>query len=133
MKNNENDLPRTIMIAEDHDDTRFILARLFQMSGHRIIEAANGLEAINLAERERPDSIIIDLELPLLDGLSATRRIRAHASLRHIPIILISGHDTVFHHKQARAAGCSAFVTKPFEFDELESLIEQFSQDAVCA
>ncbi len=132
MKSYEDALPHTIMIAEDHDDTRFILSRLFEMSGYRVVEAANGLEAITLAESEQPDFIITDLELPLLDGLSVTRRLRACAASRNVPIIIISGHDTAFHHKQARAAGCSAYVTKPFEFDELEFLVASYRQRALC-
>ncbi len=93
------------------------------MSGYRVVEAVNGQEAIEVAARERPDLILMDLSLPLLDGLAATRRIREQPDLRAVPIVAVSAHDTADFHADALAAGCNEYVTKPIDFDQLESLL----------
>lgn len=114
---------RTVMVVEDFEDNRFMMRRLLEMSGYRVLEAINGEEAVKLAEQEQPDLILMDLSLPLLDGLAATRRIRAHEGLRQVPIIAVSAHDTADFHADALAAGCNDYVTKPIDFDKLESLL----------
>jgi CheY-like chemotaxis protein len=111
------------MVVEDFEDNRFMMRRLLEMSGYRVLEAINGEEAVKLAEQEQPDLILMDLSLPLLDGLAATRRIRQHDSLRNVPIIAVSAHDTADFHADALAAGCNDYVTKPIDFDKLESLL----------
>lgn len=111
------------MVVEDFEDNRFMMRRLLEMSGYRVLEAINGEEAVKLAEQEQPDLILMDLSLPLLDGLAATRRIRAHEGLRQVPIIAVSAHDTADFHADALAAGCNDYVTKPIDFDKLESLL----------
>ncbi len=114
---------QTVMVVEDFEDNRFMMRRLLEMSGYRVLEAINGEEAVQIAERERPDLILMDLSLPLLDGLAATRRIRQSEDLREVPIIAVSAHDTADFHAQALAAGCNDYVTKPIDFDQLESLL----------
>ncbi|CAN5352122.1 MAG: response regulator [Pyrinomonadaceae bacterium] len=115
----------TVLVVEDFEDNRFMMRRLLEMSGYRVIEAVNGQEAIESAQREHPDLILMDLSLPLLDGLSATRRIRAQPNLRQVPIIAVSAHDTTDFHAEALAAGCNEYVTKPIDFDELEELLKR--------
>ncbi len=115
----------TVLVVEDFEDNRFMMRRLLEMSGYRVIEAVNGQEAIEAAQREHPDLILMDLSLPLLDGLSATRRIRAQPNLRQVPIIAVSAHDTTDFHAEALAAGCNEYVTKPIDFDELEELLKR--------
>lgn len=117
------DAPPTILVVEDFEDNRFMMRRLLEMSGYRVIEAINGEEAIELACREVPGLILMDLSLPQLDGLAATRRIRQHPQLRNVPIVAVSAHDTADFHADALAAGCNDYVTKPIDFDQLEALL----------
>jgi Response regulators consisting of a CheY-like receiver domain and a winged-helix DNA-binding domain len=111
------------MVVEDFEDNRFMMRRLLEMSGYHVLEAINGEEAVKTAERERPDLILMDLSLPLLDGLAATRKIREVEALRDVPIVAVSAHDTADFHADALAAGCNDYVTKPIDFDQLESLL----------
>lgn len=115
----------TIMVVEDFEDNRFMMRRLLEMSGYHVLEAVNGEEAVEIARRERPNLILMDLSLPLLDGLAATRRIRQEESLREVPIVAVSAHDTADFHAEALAAGCNDYVTKPIDFDQLEALLEK--------
>ena len=114
---------QTIMVVEDFEDNRFMMRRLLEMSGYQVLEAVNGEEAVEIAKRERPSLILMDLSLPLLDGLAATRRIRQEAELRDVPIVAVSAHDTADFHADALAAGCNDYVTKPIDFDQLEALL----------
>jgi two-component system cell cycle response regulator DivK len=115
----------TIMVVEDFEDNRFMMRRLLEMSGYHVLEAVNGEEAVELAWRERPGLILMDLSLPQLDGLAATRRIRQYPELRHVPIVAVSAHDTADFHADALAAGCNDYVTKPIDFDQLEALLSR--------
>ena len=118
----------TILVAEDNEDNRFIMKMLLEMRGYRVLTAANGREAIASAERERPDMILMDLRMPLLNGLAATRQLRQHtdARLRQLPVIALSAYDPAQHRAVAIAAGCNDYVTKPIDYDALEKLIETF-------
>jgi two-component system, cell cycle response regulator DivK len=115
--------PPTVMVVEDFEDNRFMMRRLLEMSGYRVLEAVNGEEAVELAYRERPHLILMDLSLPQLDGLAATRRIRQYPDMRDVPIVAVSAHDTADFHADALAAGCNDYVTKPIDFDQLEALL----------
>jgi len=117
------DTSQKVMVVEDFEDNRFMMRRLLEMSGYRVVEAMNGEEAIEVARREQPNLILMDLSLPLLDGLAATRRIRQYAELRDVPIVAVSAHDTADFHADALAAGCNDYVTKPIDFDQLEGLL----------
>jgi len=123
----------TILIAEDDEDNRFTLQVLLEMRGYHVLTAADGHEAIGIAKRERPDLILMDLRMPLLNGLAATRQLRQHgdARLRQIPILALSAYDPAQHRAVAVAAGCNDYVTKPIDYDRLEKLIETFLP--VCA
>ncbi|HEX8130874.1 MAG TPA: response regulator [Pyrinomonadaceae bacterium] len=116
----------TILVAEDDEDNRFTLKVLLEMRGYRVLTAANGHEAIEVAERERPGLILMDLRMPLLNGLAATRHLRQHgdAYFRRIPILALSAYDPAQHRAVAIAAGCNDYVTKPIDYDRLENLIE---------
>ena len=115
----------TVMVVEDFEDNRFMMRRLLEMSGYRVLEAINGEEAVQIALSEHPSLILMDLSLPLLDGLAATRRIRQVKELRHVPIVAVSAHDTADFHADALAAGCNDYVTKPIDFDQLEALLKR--------
>ncbi|HVF09813.1 MAG TPA: response regulator [Abditibacteriaceae bacterium] len=113
----------TIMVVEDDADNRLMMKMLLGMRGYRVVEAANGQEAIEVAERERPQMAIMDLQLPRLNGLAVTRHLRQHAELGAIPIIIISGHDLTHHRPLALAAGCNEYLGKPIDFDLLENTL----------
>ena len=116
---------QTVMVVEDFEDNRFMMRRLLEMSGYQVLEATNGIEAVEVAKRERPGLILMDLSLPLLDGLAATRRIRQEPELRDVPIVAVSAHDTADFHADALAAGCNDYVTKPIDFDQLDALLRR--------
>ena len=121
----------TVLVVDDFEDNRFVMRRLLESSGYRVIEAVNGQEAVETARRELPDLILMDLSLPLLDGLSATRRIREQDGLSKVPIVAVSAHDTADFPADALAAGCNEYVTKPIDFDLLENLLSHLiSQSA---
>jgi CheY-like chemotaxis protein len=114
---------RTVLLVEDTEDNRFMMRRLLEMSGYRVIEAMNGDEAVKLAKAESPQLILMDLSLPVIDGLAATRLIRKLPELQSTPIIAVSAHDTSDFQSEAIDAGCNSYVTKPIDFNELEELI----------
>ncbi len=113
----------TVLLVEDTEDNRMMMRRLLELSGYRVSEAVNGLEAVKVAERETPNIILMDLSLPIVDGLAATRRIRQLPEMAEVPIIAVSAHDTADFHAEALAAGCDAYITKPIDYTELEDLI----------
>jgi two-component system, cell cycle response regulator DivK len=115
----------TVLLVEDTEDNRQMMKRLLEMSGYRVVEATNGKEAVEVASRERPQVILMDLSLPLIDGLAATRRIRTLAGLNKVPIVAVSAHDTADFHSEALAAGCDAYITKPIDYTELEDIIQR--------
>ena len=115
----------TVLLVEDTEDNRFMMRRLLEMSGYRVVEAMNGEEAVKLARAESPELILMDLSLPVIDGLAATRLIRKVPALQSTPIIAVSAHDTSDFQDEAVEAGCNSYVTKPIDFNELEQLIQQ--------
>jgi CheY-like chemotaxis protein len=117
---------KTVLLVEDFADSRFILRRLLEMDGYRVVEATNGREAVEFAGRECPDLILMDLSLPELDGLSATKLIRKLEDLCDVPIIALTAHDPEQFHSAALEAGCDEFMTKPVDFDRLEGVMARF-------
>jgi two-component system cell cycle response regulator DivK len=118
-------MTKRILVVEDQEDNRQILRDLLGSVGYDIIEAADGEEAIRLAEL-RPDLILMDIQLPELDGYEATRRIKADARLRDIPIIVVTSYALSGDEDKARAAGCDAYVTKPYSPRHLLAKIREF-------
>ncbi len=115
----------TVLVVEDFEDNRFMMRRLLEMSGYHVVEAVNGQQAVELAGDESPDVILMDLSLPMLDGLSATRKIRERDQLARVPIVAVSAHDSADFHAEALAAGCNEYVTKPIDFDQLIQLLDR--------
>jgi len=113
----------TVLLVEDTEDNRQMMRRLLEMSGFRVVEALNGREAVAVAAEVKPKIILMDLSLPFVDGLAATRQIRKLPELRDVPIVAVSAHDTADFHNQALDAGCNAYVTKPVHYPELEDLV----------
>lgn len=121
---------KTVLIVEDYADSRFMLGRLLEMSGYRVLEAADGREAVALAESECPDVVLMDLQMPVLDGLTATSIIRRIESICRVPVIAVSaqcGEDFV---AAAKLVGCDHFVTKPVDFDLLLGLVRECTEGA---
>jgi len=116
----------TILVVDDFDDTRWLLRTWLERRGFRVIEAENGNEAIVEAQAEPPDLIIMDLEMPELDGLSATRQIRGNARLADVPIVAVSAYGAEQFRGLALQAGCNEYVSTPFEPAELERLIRSY-------
>jgi CheY-like chemotaxis protein len=120
----------TVLLVEDTEDNRQMMGRLLVLSGFRVVEATNGQEAVEAAARENPRIILMDLSLPFIDGLAATRRIRNLPGLKNVPIVAVSAHDTADFHHEALAAGCDAYITKPIDFSELEEvMLRMMSKD----
>ncbi|HEV8426622.1 MAG TPA: response regulator [Pyrinomonadaceae bacterium] len=117
--------PPTVLLVEDTEDNRFMMRRLLEMAGYEVVEAMNGEEAVKLAQAESPQLILMDLSLPVIDGLAATRLIRKLPQLQATPIIAVSAHDSSDFQSEAIEAGCNSYVTKPIDFNELEQLIQQ--------
>jgi CheY-like chemotaxis protein len=113
----------TVLLVEDTEDNRFMMRRLLEMTGYRVVEAMNGEEAVRLAETECPGVILMDLSLPVIDGLAATRLIRKLPTCNDTPIIAVSAHDSSDFQTDALQAGCNSYITKPIDFNELEELI----------
>jgi len=116
-------IPRTILVVDDFDDTRLLLRTWLQRRGFRVIEAEDGIAAVHMAATESPDLIIMDMEMPLLDGLSATRKIRETDGLREVPIVAVSAYGADQFRDLALAAGCDEYVSTPFEPTALEVII----------
>ena len=114
---------RTILVVDDFDDTRLLLRTWLQKKGFRVEEAENGNHAVAAAERIHPDLIIMDVEMPELDGLSATRKIRQLTDFAAVPIVAVSAYGADQYRDHALAAGCNEYVSTPFEPEELERLI----------
>jgi len=112
-----------ILIAEDHEDNRIALKMMLQLSGYQVLEAADGNEAIDVADRDKPDLILMDISLPAIDGIKATRELRNRA--QKIPIIIVSAYDHEEARDDALRAGVTDYLCKPIDFDELRQLIEQ--------
>ncbi|HEY8184844.1 MAG TPA: response regulator [Pyrinomonadaceae bacterium] len=115
----------TVLLVEDTEDNRQMMSRLLEMSGYRVVEATNGLEAVKVANQIRPAIILMDLSLPFIDGLAATRQIRSLPGFSKVPIIAVSAHDSADFHNEALEAGCNAYITKPIDYTELEDLVNQ--------
>jgi CheY-like chemotaxis protein len=119
----KNDRRGTILVVDDFDDTRLLLRTWLRKKGYRVLEAENGNEAIAKTQESNPDLIIMDVEMPELDGLSATRQIRLLKDSAALPIVAVSAYGADQFREQALAAGCNEYVSTPFEPDELEKLI----------
>jgi two-component system cell cycle response regulator DivK len=107
-------MSKRILVVEDTEDNRRILRDLLTHAGFELIEACDGESGVAVAEAERPDLILMDMQLPLLNGYDATRRIKANPATRHIPIIAVTSYALSGDEAKAVAAGCDGYVAKPF-------------------
>jgi two-component system cell cycle response regulator DivK len=107
-------MTKRILVVEDQEDNRQILRDLLTNAGYEMLVAEDGVQALEQAEKHRPDLILMDIQLPVLDGYEATRRLKANPELKAIPIIVITSYALSGDEEKARAAGCDAYVAKPF-------------------
>ena len=120
----------TILIAEDSADSREMMQVLLETRGYQVIAAHDGMHAVEVALSSLPDLVLLDLELPKLDGLSVTRNLRLDPKLKDTPIIILSGHDPSRFRQEAIAAGCDDYLLKPIDFDLLHELLDRMITSA---
>jgi two-component system cell cycle response regulator DivK len=120
---------RTILVVEDQEDNRTILRDLLVHAGFDVLEAVTGEEGVRAAEACRPDLILMDIQLPLVDGYEATRRIKARPELRAIPVVAVTSYALSGDEEKARAAGCDGYVTKPFSPRQLLATVRGYLPD----
>jgi len=113
-----------ILYVEDNDDNIFVVHRRVSRWGHTVLIARDGREGVAMAQSERPDLILMDLDLPRVDGWTATRILKASSDTKAIPILALTAHAMVGDRDKAIAAGCDDFATKPIDFDQLRAKIE---------
>lgn len=116
---------RCILVVEDQEDNRRILRDLLTSSGYELVEAEDGEQALVMAERQRPDLILMDVQIPLIDGYEVTRRLKADPALRDIPIIVVTSYALSGDESKARAAGCNGYVSKPYRTRQLLAKIRE--------
>jgi len=116
---------KKILVVEDVDLNRELVVQLLE-DRYEVTEAVNGKEGLELAERERPDLILMDLSLPVMDGWEATRRLKAHDELKSIPIIALTAHAMVGDEDKALAAGCDDYLVKPLDENELYAKVAKY-------
>jgi len=119
-------MTKRILVVEDQDDNRRILRDLLTSAGYVVLEATTGDEGIRSAETLVPDLIIMDIQLPVVDGYEATRRIKANPALRHIPIIAVTSYALSGDEAKALEAGCDSHMAKPYSPRELLAKIRQY-------
>ena len=119
-------MSKHILVVEDQEDNRQILRDLLGNAGYELTEAENGEEAIAAVAKRRPDLILMDIQLPVLDGYEATRRIKADPSLRKIPIIAVTSYALSGDEYKGQEAGCDGYVTKPYSPRQLLATVREF-------
>ena len=122
--------PPLVLVVDDFQDNREMYAEFLAYQGFRVIQAANGVEALDQAFSNHPDIIIMDLSLPVMDGWEATRRLKADRRTNGIPVVALTGHAMQGHSKGAMEAGCDSFVAKPCLPDQLVAEIRKMLSSA---
>ncbi len=122
-----------ILLVEDNEMNRDMLSRRLARQGYTVVCAVDGRQGLERARAERPDLILMDLSLPVLDGWEATRQLKADPDLRRIPVIALTAHAMASDAEQARAAGCDDYDTKPVELSRLRAKIEALLRRAAAS
>jgi two-component system, cell cycle response regulator DivK len=124
---------KQVLLVEDNDDNRTIYATILGHYGYEVVQAPNGLDGVNLADRHRPDLIIMDISLPVMDGLEATRRIRANPNTSDIPVLAVTAHALDSDRERVINAGCNNYLAKPVEprllLEQVERMIGKSCKD----
>ena len=122
-------MSKRILIVEDQEDNGTILRDVLSTVGYELIEALNGKDGVRLAQSERPDLILMDIQLPEMDGYEATQQIKSIAELKTIPIIAVTSYALSGDEAKARAAGCDGYIAKPFSPRELLAKVRKYLSD----
>ncbi|MEO6333393.1 MAG: response regulator [Pyrinomonadaceae bacterium] len=118
---------KKILLVEDHDDIRNMMATYLQLNKYEVIEAENGYDAIQKALDHKPDIILMDIAMPVLDGISSTRAMRENKELEQVPIVCLTAFGD-FYRERAKKAGCNDILQKPVDFRRLDALLWQHTQ-----
>jgi len=119
-------MSQRILVVEDQQDNRQILRDLLTSANFEVIEAADGETGLAAAAAQRPDLILMDIQLPGIDGYEATRRLKADAALHAIPIIIVTSYALAGDDDKARAAGCDAYISKPYSPRQLLAKVREY-------
>ena len=119
-------MSRLILVVEDQEDNRQILRDLLTSADYEMTEAENGQEALDAVAKQKPDLILMDIQLPIMDGYEATRRLKGNPAYKDIPIIVVTSYALSGDEGKARDAGCDAYVTKPYSPRQLLAKIREF-------
>jgi CheY-like chemotaxis protein len=119
---------RTVLIVEDYEDSRLFMKFLLESYGYEVIEATDGLKAVESIKCHCPDLILMDISMPVMDGITATKAIRSSDEGGAVPIIAVTAHGRQLEEK-ARDAGCNDFIEKPIDFDEFETVVHHYLDD----
>jgi len=122
-------MTKRILVVDDQDDLRGVLRDLFTSSGYIVIEAADGATGIAMAKCDHPSIILMDIQMPVIDGYEATRQIKADPDLTSIPIVAVSSFAMKGDEEKARAAGCDEYVTKPYSPIQLLRMVRRYLAD----
>ncbi|HEX3560746.1 MAG TPA: response regulator [Pyrinomonadaceae bacterium] len=114
-----------VLLVEDFRDAREMMRRMLELSGCRVVEAVNGQEAIELSQQGGFDLVLMDLNMPVLDGFTATLRIREYELTRDLPVVAVTAYDTAEFRAAADAVGCRDYILKPLDLERLAKLLEQ--------
>ena len=115
----------TVLVAEDSQDTRIMLKRAFELKGYRVFEAEDGQQALDKARRHRPSLIVMDLNMPVLDGLEAVKNFRKiEREGEHVPIIAITAYDVYGMEEAALEVGCNIYLSKPLDLEEFDRALK---------
>ena len=117
---------KCILVVEDQEDNRRILRDLLGNAGFELIEAQSGEDALSAVMKQRPDLILMDIQLPQMDGYEATRRIKSNPEMKEVPVIVVTSYALAGDEAKARAAGCTAYVSKPFRPRALLAKVREY-------
>ena len=121
----EVDVNKRVLLVEDETDLRKMMKILLELHGYDVLEAADGYEAVEKALEEGPDLILMDIAMPVMDGIASARTIRRHEELRSVPIVAVTAYGD-FYSQRARSAGCTDVIQKPLDFAQLKPMVERY-------
>ncbi len=126
----DSDAFKKILVVDDNQDNRELVVKVLRNNGYRVIEAADGEEALERAEAERPALILMDISLPKLDGYEVTRQLKGRDHFKDIPIVALTAHAMKGDREKALFAGCEGYISKPINVRELPEQIKHYLKDA---
>ena len=126
MQSDEERARPTVLVVDDYDEIRVLLRKTLEYRGCRVVEASDGHEAVEVALRERPALILMDIWLPQQTGISAVRQIRENPEMLEVPIIALTAYEAVDLHIKAIKAGCNQYLTKPIDHEQLKNLLNRY-------